>query len=105
MGSICSCCWTDASDKMSSYRNENYGNELLKEFLPRMSAVVTTKIIIVKLKYIKELQVATPNLNHPFVELKLYPDDRVVGDQKQRSTVKPDTTSPRWVSDDCRSYY
>lgn len=62
-----------------------------------------TTIIVMKLVSCKNLPPATGfgsnlnNLCNPFVEVRMYPEDSVWGEQRQRSSGKSSTNDPEWA--------
>ena len=95
MGCLLSCFKSDTGEaKYDAYKATTNGNELIKDLLPKIKN--DSKVVIIKLKNITQLEASVGN-DSPFVEMKLRSFDSIAGPQRQTSTFKPNTLTPRWV--------
>lgn len=97
MGSCCCSCMKYDRRYSYAYRTE-LGSALVKELLPKLPAA-NSKVIRIRLKSIQDLEPTRQLYKiHPYVEMRLKTADPIAGDQHQRSSYKPNTLNPKWVS-------
>eukprot|EP01038_Epipyxis_sp_PR26KG_P008953 gene8953-12074_t len=91
MGSCCS-----KTGKFSAFKRAEISSPLLDEIGSRLNP--ETKIVIVRLASLSDLPIGNSysQVTDAFVEMKLLPSDTVAGNQKQLSSIKPSSLSPKW---------
>ena len=92
MGSCCS-----GHVKYGAFRHE-LGVPLIDDVKSKLN--LDTKVVVVRLAALKDIPVGNSysGSTDAFVELRLLPDDPIVGNQKQLSSVRPQSISPKWVT-------
>lgn len=88
------CCSQHTKD--GAFR-QDLGVPLLEEIAPKLAG--EAKVVIVRLSCLRDIKIGNSysGLSDAYVELKLLPEDPVVGAQKQYSSIKPGSLSPKWV--------
>ena len=89
-----SCCVGQV--KYGAFRHD-LGVPLLDEIKPKLAS--ESKIVIVRLAALRDIPVGNSysGSTDAYVELRLLPDDPIAGKQKQLSSVRPQSVSPKWV--------
>ncbi len=88
------CCGGQA--KYGAFRKD-LGSPLLDDIKTKLAS--ESKVVIVRLSALREIPASSSysGLTDAYVELRLLPEDPIAGVQKQLSSVRPQSCSPKWV--------
>jgi hypothetical protein len=89
-----SCCSTHG--KEGAFRHD-LGMPLLDDIAPKLTN--ESRVVIVRLSCLRDIKIgnAYAGVSDAYCELKIIPEDSVTGIQKQISSIRPGTVSPKWV--------
>jgi hypothetical protein len=89
------CC--QSNGKLQAFRSD-LDTPLIDDLAPKLGS--DSKVVVIRLVALRDIQTGNSysGLSDSFVEFKVRPDDKIAGAQKQLSSIKPSSLSPKWVN-------
>jgi hypothetical protein len=96
LGEKMGCCQSSVNE--GAFCHNIHDTDLINGLLPKLGD--ETRVCVLRLVGLADIPIGNTykTWSDAFVELQLLPHDPVVGGQKQISSTKPSTLSPKWVS-------
>lgn len=90
-----SCCGGHV--KYGAFRHD-LGVPLIDDVKSKLNT--NSKVVVVRLAALRDIPIGNSysGSTDAFVELRVLPDDPVAGNQKQLSSVRPQSIFPKWVT-------
>lgn len=94
------CCQGKAN--FGAFKHE-LGAPLLEDLAPKLTRADDSRVFVVRLSSMKDIPIGDSftSSTDSYAELKLVPNDPIAGMQRQISSIKPQSRSPKWVSSIC----